>query len=146
VSLCRQQRFIEAPVEVVWDLIADVERHPEWWPRVLEVDCEGLEQGCTYRQLTQTPIGKDEMKLLIEGREDLRSLRIRCLNTGTFVRFLITGAQQGTFVDGEMGMDPHGVRARVIDAVAGRRYFGRWIEATFDALGEVAAERVASRG
>ena len=61
MSLCRQQGFIEAPVAVVWDLISDVERHPEWWPRVIEVQCDGLDEGCTYRQLTQTPIGKDEM-------------------------------------------------------------------------------------
>jgi hypothetical protein len=29
VSICRQQGFIEAPVSVVWDLIADIEHHPE---------------------------------------------------------------------------------------------------------------------
>ena len=45
VSRCRRQAFIEAPVEVVWDLIADVERHPEWWPRVIEVECDGPRGG-----------------------------------------------------------------------------------------------------
>ena len=144
MSLCRQQGFIDAPVGVVWDLISDVERHPEWWPRVLEVEVEGVEEGCTYRQLTQTPVGKDEMKLLIEGRNELRNLRIRCLNTGTFVRFEITEAQDGTFVDGEMGMDPHGVRARVFDAVAGRRYFASWMQATMEALGTAARTRAGS--
>jgi hypothetical protein len=123
-------------------LISDIERHPEWWPRVIEVHCEGLDEGCTYRQLTQTPLGKDEMNLLIESREDLRNLRIRCLNTGTFVRFEITGARGGTFVDGEMGMDPQGVKARIIDATAGRRYFTDWIAQTFAALDEAAKGRV----
>jgi hypothetical protein len=140
VSHCRQQGFIEAPVEVVWELISDIERHPEWWPRVIEVECDGLETGCTYRELVQTPIGKDEMNLLIEGREELRNLRIRCLNTGTFVRFEITGAQNGTFVDGEMGMDPQGVVNRVIDAVAGRRYFSSWLQSTLDGLGSAARD------
>ena len=106
MSHCHQQTFIEAPVETVWTLISDIENHPQWWPRVVEVECEGLEEGCTYREVVQSPVGKEQMKLLIEGREELRNLRIRCLNTGTFIRFEITEAQGGTFVDGEMGMDP----------------------------------------
>jgi hypothetical protein len=141
VSLCRRQGFIDAPLEIVWDLVSDIEHHPEWWPRVIEVQCDGLDEGCTYRQLTQTPLGKDEMNLLIEGREELRNLRIRCLNTGTFVRFELTGARGGTFVDGEMGMDPHGVKARIIDATAGRRYFSDWIDKTLEALDQAAQRR-----
>jgi hypothetical protein len=143
MSLCRQQGFVDAPVGVVWDLISDVERHPEWWPRVIEVECEGLEDGCTYRQLTQTPIGKDEMNLLIERRDELRNLHIRCLNTGTFVGFEITEARGGTFVDGEMGMEPQGLRARVIDATAGRRYSSDWISKTLVALEDAAKARSA---
>jgi hypothetical protein len=141
MSLCRQQGFIDAPLPVVWDLLADVERHPEWWPRVIEVECDELEEGCTYRQLTQTPIGKDEMHLMIEHRDELRRLHIRCVNTGTFVRFDLTGAQDGTFVDGEMGMEPRGVGARVIDATVGRRYFADWIRKTLDGLRDAARAR-----
>ena len=139
MSHCRQQGFIEAPAEVVWELTSDVERHPEWWPRVVEVECEGLEEGCTYRQVTQGPFGKEQLKLLIEGRDELRNLRIRCLNTGTFVRFEITEAQDGTFVDGEIGMDPEGLVHRVFDAVAGRRYFSSWLRSTLDGLRSAAA-------
>ena len=141
MSLCRRQGFIDAPLEIVWDLVSDIERHPEWWPRVIEVQCDGLDEGCTYRQLTQTPLGKDEMNLLIEGREELRNLRIRCLNTGTFVRFELTGARGGTFVDGEMGMEPDRLTNRIFDALAGKRYFTSWLGQTLDALDEVAKER-----
>ena len=134
VSHTRQQAYIDAPVERIWALVSDVERHPQWWPRVVEVECEGLDEGCTYRQVTQTPFGKEEMSLLIDGLEDCRSLSIRCLNTGTFVRFGLTEAQNGTFVDGEMGMDPKGLVNRAFDAVAGRRYFSSWMTQTFAAL------------
>ena len=84
------------------------------------------------------------MQLLIESRDELRNLRIRCLTTGTFVRFEITDAQGGTFVDGEMGMEPHGLWARVVDAVAGRRYFTSWMRSTLEALQRAATDRVPS--
>ena len=38
-------------------------------------------------------------------------------------------------------MDPQGVVNRVIDAVAGRRYFSSWLRSTLDAL-----ERAAGAG
>ena len=141
MSHARQQAFIDAPVEQIWALVSDVERHPQWWPRVVEVECEGLEEGCTYREVVQTPFGKEEMDMLVDGLEECRNLSIRCLNTGTFVRFGLTEAQNGTFVDGEMGMDPHGIVSRAFDAVAGRRYFSSWMAQTFAAL-----ERAARAG
>jgi hypothetical protein len=141
VSQTRQQGFIDAPVEVVWDLLADVDRHPEWWPRVVEVECDGLEAGCTYRQVMQTPLGKDEMKLFVEGLDEHRNLSIRCLNTGTFVRMKLAEAQDGTFLEAEMGMDPDRLQYRVFDLVAGKRFFRSWLRQTFDALGRAARTR-----
>jgi uncharacterized protein YndB with AHSA1/START domain len=29
-----QQTFIDAPVERVWELVGDPNRHPEWWPEM----------------------------------------------------------------------------------------------------------------
>ena len=145
MSLCRQQGFIAAPVGVVWDLIADVDRHPEWWPRVVEVECEALDEGCTYRQVTRTPFGKDEMSLRIEDRDDPRRLHVRCVNTGTFIRFDLTEAQGGTFAEGEMGMDPESVGLKVFDATIGRRYFSSWLDQTMEALEKVARERAGER-
>jgi uncharacterized protein YndB with AHSA1/START domain len=143
MSSTRQQAFVDAPVEIVWELVSDVERHPEWWPRVIEIKCEGLEEGCTYRQVTKTPVGRDEMELFVDRLEDCRNLSIHCLNTGTFVKMELASAQGGTFVEGEMGMEPLAFQMKVFDAVAGKRYFRNWLEQTLDALQRVAPERSA---
>jgi Polyketide cyclase / dehydrase and lipid transport len=137
VSDTRQQAYIEAPISVIWELIADVERHADWWPRVVETQCDELGEGCTYREVVKTPMGEDEMHLMIEAF-DGQEFKIRCLNTGTFVHFGLTEAQGGTFVDGRMGMDPGGLAHRVFDTVAGRMYFRRWLAASLDAMDEAA--------
>ena len=145
MSLCRRQGFVEAPVEAVWELVADIERHPEWWPRVVEVECEELGEGCTYREVAKTPIGTQELDVLIENWDECRRLDIRCLNTGTFVRLGLTGVRDGTFLDAEMGMVPGGLADRVFDAVAGRIYFRNWLNETLEALNRVAGASTTPR-
>ena len=105
--MCRQQALIEVPVETLWELVGDVRRHPEWWPRIIDVQCEELEQGCTFRQVTKAAVGKVETDILVERLEGCRELQLRCLDTGTCSRWLLTSTQAGTFVDVELGMDPH---------------------------------------
>ncbi len=146
MSSARQQGFIEAPVEIVWDLVSEVERHPEWWPRVLEVHCDGLEEGCTYREVVKTPFGKETFLLRVGELDDCRNLAIKCLNTGTFVEFALTEAQDGTFVDTHMGMDPLGAFNRTFDAIAGQRYFRAWLAQTLKALERAACERAPASG
>ena len=107
MSHCRQQIFIEAPPEAVWELLRDAERHGDWWAGFVEVECDGLEPGCTYRQVNTGPFGHEsEETFEVERMEDSEALSIRCLDTGTFVRFVLTEARGGTFVDGEAGMEP----------------------------------------
>jgi hypothetical protein len=141
MSETRRQAHIDAPIGVVWTLIADVERHGEWWPRIVETECDELGEGCTYREVVRTPFGNEEMKLRIEALDDCEEFRIRCANTGTFVRFALTEARDGTFVDGRMGMEPNGLAYRVFDAVAGRIYFRNWLAASLEALAEAARRR-----
>ena len=88
--------MLDAPVPAVWELIGDVNRHPEWWPRVEEVECDLLELGCTYRQVTRKPMKTIETTISIEALEDCRELRVRCLDTGMFAHFLLTPAQDST--------------------------------------------------
>ena len=139
MSCARRQALIDAPPDAIWELLGDPQRHPSWWPRVESVDCGGVEQGCTYRQVTKSPMGRVEMNLQAERLEDCRELLIRCLDTGTYTHWLLTEARGGTFVDVEFGMDPRSVSDRIFDTVAGKRFFRRWIEQSIDALGDAAA-------
>src|SRR5215216_8207928 len=144
MSACRLQAQVDVPPEVLWELIGNVERHPEWWPRVINVHCEGLEQGCSYRQVFKSPIGVVETDVSIERLDDCREMTLRCLDTGTYARWLLADAQGGTFIDVEFGLDPKTTRTRVFDVVAGRRYFRNWLEQSIEALRAAAHERVAA--
>jgi uncharacterized protein YndB with AHSA1/START domain len=98
VSVHRRQAHIDAPIETAWELVADPNRHPEWIPRVIEVECDEIGQGCTYRRVFKTPVGKDDATVEIEKLVDCHELLVRCLDSGTFTRFVGTEAQGGTFV------------------------------------------------
>jgi hypothetical protein len=135
MSLYRQQAQIDAPVEAVWELLGDANRHEEWWPRVVEVQCDGdLTEGCTYRMVAKGPAGDQEMRVGVERLEDCHEILIRCVDTGTYCRWLLTEAQGGTFIDAEFGMDPKAIGPRIWDVFAGRRYFRRWLEQSLQAL------------
>jgi uncharacterized protein YndB with AHSA1/START domain len=130
---------IEAPVQSVWELVGDPNRHPEWYPKVIEVNGERFDEGDEYVQVTKDPIGGSaKTDFMIERMDDLREIRFVCQNTGMYAHWLLTDAQGSTFVDVEMGMQPRSVGTRVFDAVAGRMYFRRWLEQSLDALGHAA--------
>src|SRR5258705_5820692 len=106
MASARRQVMVDAPVQRVWDLIGDVNRHPEWWPRVEAVQCDLLDVGCTYRQVTKTPGKTIETTMSIESLEDCQSLPVRCLDTGMYPGFLLAQAQSRTVVDAELTTAP----------------------------------------
>jgi carbon monoxide dehydrogenase subunit G len=137
-----QQAHIDAPVEVVWDMLGDPNRHPEWWPEMLEVECADLEQGCRYRGVIKGPLGmQEEHELLLEKLENCREVSINCEGTGVYTRFLLTEARGGTFVEGCFGAIPQSIGMKVFSAVAGRRYLRAWLSRSLERLKQ-AAERV----
>jgi hypothetical protein len=140
MSVCRSQALINASPEKLWDLIGDPRRHPEWWPRVIEVNGERFDEGDNYAQVTRGAMGSLETTMSIEELADLREIHMRCLDTGTYARWLLTEAQGDTFVDVEFGMDPVGLRARIFDGVFGTMYFRRWLDESLSALEQVAEE------
>src|SRR5256885_8411048 len=135
MSQVRRQAQLDLSIEEVWRLVGDIREHPKWWPRVLDVQCEGIEQGCRYRQVTKEPLGgKVETTMLVERLDGCREILVRCLDVGTYARWLLTEAQGGTFVDVEFGIYPTELPSRVFDLVAGKRYFRRWLEQSIDGL------------
>ena len=135
MSAIKRQAVIDAPVEEVWSLVGDPRRHPEWFPRVVEVNGERFEEGEEYAQVTRAPRGAMETTdFLIERLDNMREIRFSCQKTGMYAHWLLTDAQGGTFVDVEMGMQPKSTGVKVFDAVVGRLYFRRWLDQSLDAL------------
>jgi Polyketide cyclase / dehydrase and lipid transport len=140
MSVCRNQALINAPPGRVWNLVGDPQRHPEWWPRVIEVRGEHFDEGSEYAQVTRDPTGSMETTMRVERLEDLREIHMRCTKTGTYAHWLLTEAQGNTFVDVEFGMEPIGVGYRIFDATLGRLYFRRWLDQSLAGLEAAAAE------
>jgi uncharacterized protein YndB with AHSA1/START domain len=138
VSEYRHQAHLDVPLERIWSLVATPSRYPEWWPRVIEVRGERFEEGDEYAQVTQDPGRRMETNFLIERRDEMREIRMRCDLTGAYADWVLTPAQGGTFVELEMGMQPSRLSDRVFDLAIGRSYFRRWSKQSIDALAEAA--------
>ena len=123
-----QHIHIAAPVAGVWDLLGDPNRHPQWWPEMLEVECADIRQGCLYRAVTKSLIGSEERELVLERLAGCREVSISCQETGVTTRFLLTEAQGGTFVEGRFSVDPVGAGMSMLSMVAGRRWLRGWLE------------------
>ena len=141
MSEVRQQVLIEAPPNVVWALITDVNRHPEWWPDVEEVHCEDFHEGCSYREVIKVPLGTAEREFVVNEATDCQRFRIDCVVSGAFVDLGLTDAQGGTFIDAAAGMNPIGVRYKAFDAIAGGNYFRKWLDRSLEAMKRAATSR-----
>ncbi len=135
---CRQQAFINAPLDVVWGLAADPERQTEWWPDTITFECvDGdLEQGCRVRNVQKRPWPMPELEttLEVERMDPGHEMTIRCMDTGTYTRAVLTEGQGGTFVEMEAGSDPTSTGMRVQMAMMGNRIFKRWVEHALEKL------------
>lgn len=141
-----QQTFIDAPVERVWELVGDPNRHPEWWPDVLEVECADLKEGCRYRGVTKGPFGAAAHDLLVDRLEDFREVSIFCEGTGVTTRFTLAEAQGGTFVEGHFAIEPDSIGATVFGALAGRRIMSSWLQSSLENLKRAAERSAATAG
>ena len=146
MSSARRQALIEAPIETVWRLVGDPARYPEWAGGVLEVTgLASIEPGATFRQKTQSPFGKADTTFVIEELQDLHEIRLRCVESGLYSRWLLTQAQDSTFAELEIGMEPTSLVHRAADMTIGRSWYRRIGEESLDGLrAAVQREREAS--
>jgi uncharacterized protein YndB with AHSA1/START domain len=70
MSEVRQQVLIEAPPRQVWEPIADVNRHSDWWPDVEEVRCDDFHEGCHYREVIKVPLGTEQREFVVTEATD----------------------------------------------------------------------------
>jgi hypothetical protein len=139
---CRQQAFIEAPLQVVWELASDPDRQTEWWPDTIVFECiDGdLEQGCHVRNVQSRPWPMSDLETTMEVDTMIagKELTIRCMDTGTYSRSVLTEGQGGTFMEMEAGNDPTNLKARMQIAIAGERLFRRWVEHALEGIKQAA--------
>src|ERR687895_2607290 len=128
MSAIREQAVLDAPVSAVWELVSDLRRYPEWFPRVFEIRGERLEEGAEFVMLSRQPlVGRDETRFLIDRMDELREIRMHCTLSGFFVHWQLTDAQGGTFLDAQFGIDPIRRRDRLKDLAGGRPLLRRWL-------------------
>jgi uncharacterized protein YndB with AHSA1/START domain len=141
---CRQQAFIDAPLDVVWGLASDPDRQPEWWPDTITFECiDGdFEQGCRVRNVQKRPWPMSNLETILEVDQMVegKELLIRCMDTGTYTRSVLTEGQGGTFVEMEAGNDPKTFAVRAQVAMAGQRLFRRWVQHALEKLKDAAEE------
>ena len=145
---CRQQAFIDAPLEMVWALASDPDRQTEWWPDTITFECidGAFEQGCHVRNVQKRPWPMPELETTLEVDRMIpgKELTIRCMDTGTYSRSVLTEGQGGTFIEMEAGNDPTSLKVRAQVAMGGERLFRRWVEHALERL-RFAAEGSAAR-
>lgn len=141
MSSWRQQALIQAPPQIVWALVGDPNRYPEWASDIVEVTgLPRVAREATFRQVTTTRGGTRALTFAIDELEDLRSIKLRCLDTNTYTRFSITDARGGTFVDVETGTDSPKLRDRALDATRRKFFFRRLVTRMLDGLREAVSE------
>ena len=135
VARQRQQAHLDAPIADVWELVGTPARHPEWWPLVVSVDGVVAGVGDDYVQVTRGPMkSTPRTTLVIDRFDELREIRMRCQESGLYSHWTLTEAQEGTFVDLEMGMEATDASNRAFDLTAGRLYYRRWVTEALAAL------------
>jgi hypothetical protein len=136
VPAWRQQAVIDAPVRSVWTLVGDPERYPEWAADVVAVTgLAEVAQGETYEHTQRMPVlGTDTTTFEVERLDDLHEIRLRCRTSGYYSHWILTPAQDTTFLDVEIGIEPVAPQYRLYFGALGKRYFRRMAEESIEGV------------
>ena len=95
-----------------------------------------FEQGCHVRNIQSRPWPMSDLETTLEVDRMIpgKELTIRCMDTGTYCRSVLTEGQGGTFIEMEAGNDPKSLKVRLQVAAAGERMFRRWVEHALEKL------------
>ena len=136
VPAWRQQAVIEAPVAAVWELVGNPARYPEWAADVVSVT--GLAEVATGETLELTQrmplFGNDTTTFEVEKLEDMREIGLRCQFSGYYSHWLLTEAQESTFLEVEIGVEPTAPQFRLYFGALGKRYFRRLAEGSIEGV------------
>ena len=135
VPSARKQTLIEAPVEQVWAYIGDPRSYPEWAGNVLSVTgLATVEAEAEFQQVTKSPLGKSETTFRIDELDELRTIKLRCEQSGYYSRWVLTEAQSQTFAEVEIGIEPTALQYRLLFGVMGKRYLRSIVDQAVDGV------------
>jgi Polyketide cyclase / dehydrase and lipid transport len=137
----KQQALIEAPVAEVWGILCDPARGPDWDEDLISVTGAPtkIEKGSTFDVTGRGPLGlKATTKFKVEELEDMHELKMKCQFTGFYAHWLLTQAQDGTFAEVELGVEPvdskPSLRGKAAAALHTKSYLRRAVERLLDSL------------
>jgi polyketide cyclase/dehydrase/lipid transport protein len=141
----KQQTMIDAPVAEVWSILIDPDRSPDWDPDVLAVTGAPtrIEKGSTFDLTARGPLHMTATTTFkVEQLDDMHELKMKCQFSGFYAHWLLTEAQDRTFAELELGIEPlesKSARARAASALHTKSYLRRQVEKLLDSLRRVAS-------
>jgi Polyketide cyclase / dehydrase and lipid transport len=134
----KQQALIDAPVERLWDVLSDPATYPHWASDSVEVTGlpTKIEKGATFELTGPGPLGRTTT-YKIEELDDLRQIKLRCQSSGYYAHWVLTKAQEQTFADVEIGVEPIGVNGRMMQAALPKRKLRQIVNQNLDGLRRV---------
>lgn len=133
----KQQALIEAPVERIWETLADPESYPQWAGDAIEVTGAPtrVEKGSTFEQTSPGPIrGRITTTFKVEELDDMHEIKLKCQSSGYYSHWKLTEAQGQTFTDVEIGVEPIGLDGRLAQILMTKNHLRKVTEESLDGL------------